>query len=283
MVVTDWMLPTGAAVAVVACGGVLTFRMRSSARGVRGALSAVDHGLADAFIFIDERQLLRGAALIVLLLAGATVFLPLPLWSTVALTVACLGAPRIAISILKARRQARLLAQLPDTMQALASLLRAGHSLGQAVIALSETQPRPLRDEWRLLLRRVRLGETPDAVFQQLPSRITAPEASQFASTVRVALDLGGSLAESLENLSRATRRRLEMQERIAALTSQGRLQGLIVGCLPLMLLAVLTVIDGQAMSLLWSKPAGWAALALIVAFETCGFLLIRRIVRIDV
>jgi tight adherence protein B len=173
--------------------------------------------------------------------------------------------------------------QLPDAIQALAALLRAGHSLGQAATTLAETQPRPLRDEWRLLLRRLRMGERADAAFESLAARIDAPEARLFATTVRIAVDLGGSLAEALENLAEATRRRLEMQARIGALTSQGRLQGVIVGALPLLLMAALTAMDRGAMALLWSRPAGWAALVVLACLEICGFVMIRRIVRIDV
>jgi tight adherence protein B len=127
------------------------------------------------------------------------------------------------------------------------------------------------------------MGERSEAVFEQLAQRVAAPEARLLATTVRVALDLGGSVSEALLRLADSTRRRLEMLERIRALTAQGRLQGLVVGALPLLMLLVLQVMDGRAMRLLWTTPGGWAALAVLVALEACGYVLIRRIVRIAV
>ena len=72
------------------------------------------------------------------------------------------------------------------------------------------------------------------------------------------------------------------MRERIDALTSQGKLQGLIIGLLPLLLMLALAVMDPAPMRLLFTTPMGWAILGLIAALEATGFLLIRRIVSID-
>lgn len=278
------LIPGVAALAMVASLLALGLRVARTARVLNEAVErVVDRDLADAFIFLDGRRLLRATAVVAVALAAIAYSFDLGATGSLLLGAAFLVLPRLWIAILRARRQRRLVAQLPDAIQALAALLRAGHSLGQAAATLAETQPRPLRDEWRLLLRRLRMGERADVVFESLAIRIAAPEARLFATTVRIAVDLGGSLAEALENLADATRKRLEMQARIGALTSQGRLQGVIVGALPLLLMLALTLMDSAAMQLLWRRPAGWAALALILCLEVCGFVMIRRIVRIDV
>ncbi|MET0291468.1 MAG: type II secretion system F family protein [Steroidobacteraceae bacterium] len=272
--------------ALVAGFGLLAmlWRLRAGALWLKGSVSsAVDRQLADAFIFVDPRWVLRTSALVAIAVAAIAWLVELPGWLSLSLAALLMNLPHLALARFRRIRQEQLLRQLPDAMQSLSALLKAGQSLGQALNTLAETQPRPLRDEWQLLLRRLRLGEAPDRLFEQLPMRIAAPESRLLATTIRVALDLGGSLAEALENLATCTRRRLEMQERIRALTAQGRLQGIVVGLLPLLLLGVLTVIDSQAMALLWTRPGGWATLAVIVALEIGGFLLIRRIVRIDV
>ena len=78
-------------------------------------------------------------------------------------------------------------------------------------------------------------------------------------------------------------RRRLALEDRIRALTAQGRLQGVIMGALPILLGGVLMLMEPETMSLLFSEPAGWAVCALVVALEAVGFVLIRRIVNIEV
>ena len=277
-------LGMGAALAVLAALLAVGLRIGTTARTLSAAVErVVDGDLADAFIFIDGRRWMRASAFVATTLVVLAFAFDVGLLATLVMVLAWLVVPRLALGLLRRRRQRRLVAQLPDSIQALAALLRAGHSLAQAATTLAETQPRPLSDEWRLLLRRLRMGERADGAFEALARRIDAPEARLFATTVRVAVDLGGSLAEALENLAGSLRKRLEMQARIGALTSQGRLQGLIVGALPLLLMVALTAMDAAAMQLLWRHPAGWAALALIVSLEICGFVMIRRIVRIDV
>jgi len=262
----------------------LATRISRAARDLNAAVARiVDHDLADAFIFLDGRQLLRATAAMAIALVAACYLLDVGAGSTVLLGIAVVLAPRVLLNKLRARRQARLVSQLPDAIQALSALLRAGHSLSQAAGTIADTQPKPLQNEWRLLLRRLRMGERIDSAFEAFADRVGAPEARLFATTVRIALELGGSLAEALENLAGATRRRLEMQSRISALTSQGRLQGLIVGALPLLLLLTLSGMDHASMQLLWTRPAGWAALGVLLCLEACGFVMIRRIVRIDV
>jgi tight adherence protein B len=262
----------------------IALRVAESARRLQHVVArVVDTDLADAFIFIDPRALLQGSAVTAIVFAMVAYAFDLSVLATLALVAVLLAGPRLALRAFRSRRQRILLNQLPDAIQALAALLRAGHSLAQATATLAETQPRPLQDEWRLVLRRLRMGDRADAAFGSLASRLGAPEARLFVTTVRIALELGGSLAEALEHLADATRRRLEMQRRIAALTSQGRLQGLIVGALPLLLMLVLGAMDAQAMRLLWTRPGGWAALAVLACLEICGFVMIRRIVRIDI
>jgi tight adherence protein B len=283
MVSADLLAATCAVCVVATALGTLA-RVRRFARALRQAVTnAVEEDLADAFIFIDESSLRRGSALLAVAVAVVAYLAQLGLLASLAVATGLGFAPRLLLRLLRRQRQERLLRQLPDAIQSVAGLLKSGHSLGQALTTLAETQPRPLRNEWRLLTRRLRMGERPDAVFEQLPLRIEAPEARLLATTIRVSVDLGGSLAEALENLSSVLRRRLELQARIRAMTAQGRLQGIIVGCLPLLLLAVLSAIDAEAMQLLWSRPAGWAALGVLAALELCGFVMIRRIVRIDV
>ena len=99
---------------------------------------------------------------------------------------------------------------------------------------------------------------------------------------MRIAAQTGGNLAEALESIAQTLRAQLQLQAKLRALTSQGRLQAWIVGALPLLLLAVLDRLEPEIMRLLWHTPMGWGVLAIIAVLETAGVVLIRRIIRID-
>ena len=104
-----------------------------------------------------------------------------------------------------------------------------------------------------------------------------------LVATLGIARDLGGGLAEALERLGSSIRRRLVMEDRIGALTAQGRLQGIVMGVLPIALGAVLFVLEPVQMRKLFTDPVGWLTIGGILLLELGGLMLLRRIVSIRV
>ena len=133
------------------------------------------------------------------------------------------------------------------------------------------------------MLRKHRLGLALDQSLAELHQRVPEPDIAMLATAIRVSRELGGNLAETLQRLAEGVRSRLVLRGKIHALTSQGRLQGVIVGLMPMGLMAVLSIMDPGPMGLLFSTVPGWCALALILLLECVGFYLIRGIIRIDV
>jgi tight adherence protein B len=239
--------------------------------------------LASMFIFLDGRRIAAGSVAIGLLLALCSLVAQTP-WPVVLLgLVVGLSSPRIIVGRLRKARARRLYAQLPDALQAWAGLLSSGHGMNSALSQLAERQARPLGDELRMLVRQSRMGVPVDGAFDALCRRIGAADLMLMSTLLRVTHELGGNLGESLLRLAGLLRARQAVEARIRSLTAQGRLQGLIVGLLPLALMVVLCFMEPEAMAMLFRRPAGWAVLALIAVLEAGGFLLIRRIVAIDV
>lgn len=244
---------------------------------------AAERDLADLFIFIDPARLALYCAVGALLVLLLLWLVGLPLLLCLVPALAVLLCPRWCIHWLRSRRTGRLMAQLPDALALLAGLLRSGHGLTQGLSQLAGRQAAPLGQELQLLLRKHRLGLSLDQALAEFHQRVPEADIALLATAVRVSRELGGNLAESLQRLSEGVRSRLVLRGKIHALTSQGRLQGLIVGLMPLGLMAVLSVMDPAPMRLLFSTSAGWCALLLIAVLELVGWYLIRRIVRIDV
>ncbi|MEO7774214.1 MAG: type II secretion system F family protein [Steroidobacteraceae bacterium] len=217
------------------------------------------------------------AVLVVALLLGA------PLLLSVVLSLLVLLIPRMAWSRMRASRQHRLTHQLPDAMLLLAGRLRSGQGLTQAIAQLAEHQPAPITQEFQLLTRKQRLGMPFDRALSELGARVPTADYALFATAIRVARELGGNLGETLERLAESMRRRLAMENKIRALTSQGLLQGWIVGLLPILLFMALLIMEPVVMREMFLRPLGWCALSVIVLLELAGFFVIRRIVRIDV
>ncbi len=239
--------------------------------------------LSDMFIFMDTAVLSRISVV-------ATVFIPLLLMLVtgnlllaVAGAAVCLFGPNLVHKRLKEKRRTRLIRQLPDTLDALVGALRSGMSLQQALGLLAEQLPSPSNQEFGLVVRKVRMGVALDDVLEELEKRIESQEYTMFTTSMRIAREVGGNLTESLERLADTMRRKLNMEDKIRALTSQGKIQGLIVGLLPLFLMWVLNIMEPEAMAPLFNTWLGYGVLLVIFMLEFVGFVFIRKIVNIDV
>ncbi len=239
--------------------------------------------LASLFVFIPARQLLG----ITLLLAGCVAAVALlcqaPMPVTLMAALLALALPRFLSRALTARWRRHVAQQLPDALSLWAGLLRAGQGTQQALAQVARRQPAPLGQELRFILGQTRMGIPMESAFASLRERAGLADLRLLATLLATHRDVGGNLAESLQRLADLLRGRLVMEARIAALTSQGRMQGVVVGLLPLLLLAVLYVMERDAMQVLHTTWQGWVALGMIGLLELTGFLLIRRIVRIEI
>ena len=284
----DHMMPAilalGFALSVVlASAAVWALGRRFAATYQEKVLDTTNMHLSDMFIFLDSAQLTR-------ISVAATVLVPVllmlitgnPLLATAG-AVGCLFGPRLVHKRLRNKRRKMLIRQLPDTLDSLVGGLRSGLSLTQALGLLSEQLPKPSNQEFTLVVRQLRMGVGLDDVLIELEGRIASNEYTMFTTSMRIAREVGGNLTESLERLSETMRKKLTMEDKIDALTSQGKLQGLIVGCLPLFLMWVLTEMEPEAMAPLYNTWLGYGVLLVIFMLELVGFVLIKKIVHIDV
>jgi len=239
--------------------------------------------LEEAFVFVDPHKLF------LLTIVGAVAVPPL-LWlltgSIVLPILAGLMAfvlPRVGFGVINRRRRLKIVAQLPDVLLMLGSSLRAGTSLQIAMdIAIRET-PAPLSQELGVVVREQRLGLALEDALESMATRLKLEEVDLVVAAMTIARDVGGNLAETLDQLARTLRAKASMEGKIRALTSQGKLQGLIVGLLPIFLMLVLSRMQHDAMQPLFHSFIGWGVLGVIVILEAIGFAMIRKIVAIDV
>ncbi len=239
--------------------------------------------MRELFLFVEPERLFA-LNLSLMLLTGAAAW-----WlsgSVVTALLALLAAAFIPRQVLRHLRRKRLDAleqQLPDALLTLAGGMKAGVSLTQALQQLSAESRPPVSQEFDMVLREQRLGVSLDDALDNLGRRVPLQSITLTVSAMRIASETGGQLAETLERASQTLRTKLAMEGKIRALTSQGKLQALVVGALPLVLLFVLHKLEPEAMGLMFTTPMGHATLAVIALLEIFGILIIRKIVAIDV
>lgn len=239
--------------------------------------------LLEMFLFLDPAHVWAGSlaacaalSLVTWLVAGSVIL-------AVAVAVIVVLAPSGVLVQARRRRIRKLEQQLPDLLIELAGSLRAGSGVQQALRHSAEHAPVPLAQELQLVLREQRMGVSFEQVLVNFHRRVPVESVSLIVSALNIAAQSGGSLAETLERISVTLRARLHLIGRIRALTAQGRMQMWVMAGMPPVLVLVLHRIDPDAVSALWSTPAGWAVLLTVLVLETLGIWFIYRIVSINV
>lgn len=281
---TPWLLTLSFFVVFTLLAWAITRFTHSASINYREAFTKkARFNLEDMFLFFDAKVLfyLNGFAIIIIpliiwLILGNPALAILALITTAFL-------PKYIYRYLRARRYRRFEMQLPDAILMMAGALRAGSSLPMAFSNVAQQQSPPLSQEFDLVLREQRLGVSLDDALQHMNERIPSLDFGLVVSAIRIGREVGGNLAETLERLAATLRQKAAMEGKIRALTSQGKLQGIVVGALPLVLMLILFQMEPEAMAPLLHTPMGWAVIAVIVTLEIMGILMIRRIVNIDV
>lgn len=246
-------------------------------------LRRLEQQLAALFLFVDVRKLiLLNLTLMGLVTAGVWLLARNPVLPAL-VPVFFLLAPGWGYRFIRVRRQKQFEQQLPDAIQSLSGALKAGASLNAGFMQLAQESSPPLSQEVELIIREQRLGVSLDSALSNFGRRMPLPTVVLLVSTIRIAAETGGELAEALSRTATTMRSIAQAEGKIAALTAQGKMQAWVVGLLPVLLLYVLTRMEPVAMAKLWSTPLGWGVIAVIVFLEFMGVWLIRRIVAIDV
>jgi tight adherence protein B len=185
--------------------------------------------------------------------------------------------------VLRNRRKAKLVLQLPDGLTMMAGSLRAGASLQNALAMVVKECPAPISQEFSLLLREQRLGLSLEDSLRGMGQRLNTDDIDLFVSAMTIAKEVGGNLSEILDRLASTLRAKAVMEGKISALTSQGKLQGIVVGLLPIFLAAVLYAMDPEAMTPLFTTIYGWGVIAVVFVLLMLGAFFIKKIVTIDI
>lgn len=169
---------------------------------------------------------------------------------------------------------------LPEFLRAVASALRAGSSLTQAMALVAQDTPGPLGEEVRRVLRREALGFSIGETLAELGRRIPSRDLGLAILAISIQREVGGSLAEVLDNIVQTIVDRQRLQTEVRILTAQGRYSGWLLTVLPFALGLLMWFSDPAYMGVLLKSHIGWGMVGAAVVMVTLGGVVINRLVR---
>jgi tight adherence protein B len=201
---------------------------------------------------------------------------------SIAAILVVLAAPTMVARRRNRRRERATQERLAEAVSLIASAMRSGRSLHQAIgLAATELDPL-LGSTFRRLADRTGLGDPMDESIDAWARDVGGPDARLVAGVLKLHRRTGGSLAVSLENLAGTLRDRRASSRELESLTAQARLSATILGLLPIGFFLFLSVIARRDLEAAYETPAGVAAISVGFALQGAAYVWIRHLLRVD-
>ncbi len=196
-------------------------------------------------------------------------FVPLGIW--------------MAILVMIRKRKNSFTEQLGDCLITVANALRAGYSFQQAMEVIANEMESPISQEFSRLTTDLKMGVPLEEALNQMDKRVDSSDFTLVVTAVLIQREVGGNLAQILDTISDTIMERIRMKREINALTAQGRFSAIILLILPFAMGLFMLVVNPDHIKLLFEESAGQIAIGVSVIMDIIGFLLIQKIVNIEI
>jgi tight adherence protein B len=197
------------------------------------------------------------------------------------LLVATPLAAKLLVSFRAGRRQAAFADQLDDSLQLMASSLRAGHSLLRAMDTVSQEAESPTAEEFARIVNETRVGRDLGQSLEELADRMGSEDFRWTAQAIAVHREVGGNLAEVLDAVGTTIRERNAIRRQVKALSAEGKLSAIVLMALPFGIAGFIWLTNRPYLEHFTESAIGWGMLAVAVVLLVGGGLWLKKMVSI--
>ena len=196
------------------------------------------------------------------------------------------GDTRVAEFIaarMRRRRAEKVRSELPDALDMVSNSLSAGLTLPQALMRNLSHFPPLVSEEFARILYDTRLGYSIGGAFDNFAKRLPIPDVQMVVIASKIGVAHGGNLADSYRMLSTLLRDNMAFESELKAMTTEGRMQALVMSALPAVMIVLLGLVKRDLVAPLFTTGLGWGALAVLATMQLLAYFWIRKIVDIKV
>lgn len=207
---------------------------------------------------------------------------PYGAWYGVAASALAAAAPAVALRLLRERRERRFDSQLPEAIDMIVNAMRAGFSLQAAMRFAGEECDAPLGEEFMRFYDEQRLGVDVGVALLAMEERVDSLDLRMFVTSVLIQRESGGNLTEILSGLAKIIRDRDALRGQIDTLTAEPKFTGWALSALPVVAFALVMWLNRPMMQPMFEQRTGQLLLLTAVLAVVSGFLILRRMARIE-
>lgn len=173
--------------------------------------------------------------------------------------------------------------QMVDALTIMANGVKSGSNPQQAMQRVVEIMGNPVSAEFGQVITQTQFGQSFEEALTDLGERIPRPDVQMFVTAINILKETGGNMSETFQTIVSTIRERQKLEKKIAAMTAQGIMQGIIVTCIPFILMAVFYFIDPAYVTPMFNTTLGLVLLVAMLGLQIMGGVMIRKIVTIKV
>jgi tight adherence protein B len=207
----------------------------------------------------------------------------LPTW--LAVLAGVVGA-RLAWAWLERKREKRreeFVAQLPEVARLLSNSAAAGLSVRTAVEMAADELDEPAASEMGLVAEELRIGQSVEEALANLERRMPSREVGVLISALVIQQRSGGDLVRALQDMASTLESRRDLRREIRTMMAGSIYSGYLVGGLGAFMILLVNLISPGAIEEITGSPLGLFAFIVAGALYVTGYVMIRRVTRIEV
>ncbi len=181
------------------------------------------------------------------------------------------------------KRLKKFTEQFPEAIDLIVRGLRAGLPITESIYAVSREMQAPISTEFGKITDEIRLGKTMDEALWATAKRLDTPDFKFFVISLSVQQETGGNLTETLINLSEILRGRTRLKLKIKAMISEGKASAYIIGSLPFLMCGLLSVMNYDYMSVMFTDPRGQLGLIGAAVWMSIGVFILSKMINFEV
>lgn len=201
-----------------------------------------------------------------------------------AIGVAIIGflIPPFLVQRARKKRQNEFHKQLGEALVIMSNCIKSGFTFQQSMESIADDMQPPISTEFANTLREMRFGVNKNDALHHMVDRVQNNDLGLLVSAVMTSEQVGGNLSEILDIISDTIKDRIRIKQEVRVLTAQGRMSGLVIGLLPVIVVLLLMIMNPDYFMSFFEVPIGKMMIGISVCMEMIGFIIINKIVDIE-
>jgi tight adherence protein B len=183
----------------------------------------------------------------------------------------------------RTKRKLEFIQQLPELARILSNASSAGLAVTTAIDMAAHELDEPGKSEMDMVAEELRLGQSLERSLANLEHRMPSREVGVLISTLVIQQRSGGDLVRALQEMALTLDQRRDLNREIRTLMAGSIFTGRLVAILGVGSVVMMNAFNPGAIDELSSEPLGQLALLATGLLYLIGFLLVKRVTRIDV